>query len=496
MTSQSKRWLPAVLILLAFLGATPAFAHLGSPDIYAEGDAGPYRLFVTLRPPNVIPGVAEIEVRTDARDIDWIQVAPMPLTGEASKHPPVPDRIQRSSADPNFYTGNLWIMASGSWQVRFAVRGRRGQGELSIPVAATPTTTLKMQPALGAGLGVLGIFLVLGMVGIIGASVREAQLPPGAIAPPARRRRARIAMGVGLAVMLLAVWLGGKWWNADAASYADRIYQPLVMQATLKHGDIVKLSLSNPSGLGGWMRSRKDDDFILDHDHLMHLYMIREPQMDVLFHLHPQLEEGDTFKLTLPSMPPGSYRLYADVVHADGFPETLVSNLTLPAIDGRPLSGDDASGIAPPLDQANDAESSFHLADGYTMVWARPPVLKARRPLRFEFYLLDPQGKAPNDMNLYMGMLGHAAFVKDDGTVFAHIHPSGTPSMAAMNMAQQRNSGPQPMSMPMGDAVSGALPNHVGFPYGFPTPGKYRIFVQMRHGNTIETGSFDAAVAP
>jgi hypothetical protein len=49
-------------------------------------------------------------------------------------------------------------------------------------------------------------------------------------------------------------------------------------------------------------------------------------------------------------------------------------------------------------------------------------------------------------------------------------------------------------SAPMMDTGTGALPNKVGFPYGFPTPGKYRIFVQMKHGDTIETGSFDANV--
>jgi hypothetical protein len=107
-------------------------------------------------------------------------------------------------------------------------------------------------------------------------------------------------------------------------------------------------------------------------------------------------------------------------------------------------------------------------------------------------------------MALYMGMLGHAAFIRSDGAVFAHIHPSGTPAMAAMMLAQPAGNGasnmPAPMdmtmSMPMtsGDSANGALPNKVGFPYGFPTPGKYRIFVQMKHGDTIETGSFDADV--
>jgi hypothetical protein len=40
-----------------------------------------------------------------------------------------------------------------------------------------------------------------------------------------------------------------------------------------------------------------------------------------------------------------------------------------------------------------------------------------------------------------------------------------------------------------------ALPNTVSFPYGFPSPGRYRIFVQMKHGDTVETGVFDAIAA-
>ena len=42
--------------------------------------------------------------------------------------------------------------------------------------------------------------------------------------------------------------------------------------------------------------------------------------------------------------------------------------------------------------------------------------------------------------------------------------------------------------------MAACLPNTVGFPYGFPSPGQYRIFVQMKHGNTVETGVFDADV--
>jgi hypothetical protein len=141
------------------------------------------------------------------------------------------------------------------------------------------------------------------------------------------------------------------------------------------------------------------------------------------------------------------------------------------------------------------------------MEWKRPAELKARAPESFAFSLLDPAGKAPADMALYMGMLGHAAFVKSDGTVFAHVHPSGTVSMAALMMAASQNpqasqGGPAGehrgtmAGMPEMAAGSApvAVPNGVGFPYGFPTSGTYRIFVQMKHGETIETGVFDACV--
>jgi hypothetical protein len=52
-------------------------------------------------------------------------------------------------------------------------------------------------------------------------------------------------------------------------------------------------------------------------------------------------------------------------------------------------------------------------------------------PVSFQFELLDAAGEPGQDMTLYMGMLGHAAFVKTDGTVFAHIHPNGSMAMAA-----------------------------------------------------------------
>jgi hypothetical protein len=40
------------------------------------------------------------------------------------------------------------------------------------------------------------------------------------------------------------------------------------------------------------------------------------------------------------------------------------------------------------------------------------------------------------------------------------------------------------------------ISNVVEFPYGFPSSGRYRIFIQMKRGETIETGVFDTLVSP
>lgn len=490
------------LLLLAL--PTPVRAHVGSPDVYVEGNAGPYKVSVVVRPPLVIPGVAGIELRSQTPGIDRIEITPIPLTGEASKYPPVPDLMQRPSPDAQYFTGHLWIMATGSWQIRFTVYGSQGAGVFSAPVPATATGTRKMQPGLGLMLALLGILLVGGLVSIVGAATREAQLAPGAEAPPARRRRAYVAMAITFILLIGAVVFGNRWWGAEAADYSRYTYKPLQMRAQLQPGNVLDLRLSDP----GWLKQRKLDDFIPDHDHLMHLYMLRWPAIDVAFHLHPEPVATGEFKLTLPSVPGGEYQLYADVVHENGFPETVVSSITLPNVSGRALAGDDAEGTSVPLKQGGEAAqtgTSYKLPDGYTMVWKRPDALIAKTPYDFTFGLFDPEGNPASDMALYMGMPGHAAFVKTDGTVFAHIHPSGTASMAALMIAQAQNHQPPQVtssaqtdmaSMPGMSMSHSSLPSTVTFPYGFPGPGTYRIIVQMKHDNTIETGFFDAEVAP
>jgi len=478
-------------LLLLFFTSAIAFAHVGSPDVFYEGNAGPYRLLVTIRPPVVIPGVAEVEVRSTSNDVREVRVVPLPLRGPGAKFAPTPDVAQPSKDDPQFYTGSLWMMAFGSWQVRVRAEGAQGSGEMSIPVPALATRTATMQKGLGAGLFVLMLFLMVGIVSIVGAGAREAQLEPGVQPAERNRKRAMFVMAVTLVLVIGAVYLGDKWWGSEANNYAQNTYKPVQMTATVENGGKLVLHLEDT----GFFRRNKLDDLVPDHGHLMHMYVISAPAMDRVWHLHPDQSEPGTFQMNLPAMPGGRYRLFADIVHASGIPETGTAEIEIPQIAPGAASGpDDAAGAGSAVAQADSNRTVSPLSGGYRMVWVRESApLKTRRTDLFRFRVEDAEGKPAGDMELYMGMPGHAAFVRDDFQVFAHIHPSGSAPMAALSLAAAQVSGGDSMAA-MHAMHSTGMPAEVSFPWGFPQPGSYRIFVQLKRAGKVETGIFDTRV--
>ena len=158
-------------ILALVLGAALSVsAHVGSADVFFEGDAGSYHLYVTVRVPQVIPGIAEIQVRSASSDVERIEIVPMRLSGAGSNYPPTPDVAERSKQDPQFFTGSLWLMESGALKVRVSVEGSKGKGELAVPVPAFAQRTLPMERGLSGLLGLLMVFLAVGLVFIAGGS--------------------------------------------------------------------------------------------------------------------------------------------------------------------------------------------------------------------------------------------------------------------------------------------------------------------------------------
>ena len=494
----------AIAILMFVLAAALSLrAHVGSPDVYYEGDAGLYHLFVTVRVPQVIPGVAEIQIRCATNEVRAVQIVPMRLSGPGSNYPPTPDLAEQSKEDPQFFTGSLWLMESGALKVRVSVDGAKGKGEVSVPVPAAAQKTLKMERPLGGLLSLLMVFLAVGMVFIAGAAVREGNLGPGETPSPGRVRRARVVMAITAVVVAGILFLGRAWWNSDAKNYQREvtIFKPPAADTKLENGN--RLVIHAKGQDAEWSNYVKMEEVIPDHGHLMHLFVISAPGLDRMWHLHPERIAGGAFAEELPSMPAGRYQVFADIVDKDGFPWTLVGNLELAQMNGKMLTGDDSSWSGAPVAAQSGDTTVSQLADGGRMVWRRSTdPLRANVPMNFKFSVEDQDSQPAKNLEPYMGMAGHAEFVSTDMSVFAHVHPAGSVSMAALELAR---AGPAsasgelqagmavatPMSMPMSSAP---LSSEVSFPYGFPRAGDYRIFVQVKRAGRVETGVFDARV--
>lgn len=465
-----------LLVLCAALGV----AHVGVNDVFFEGLAGPYPLYVTVRPPLVIPGVAEISIRSAAKDVESIRITPMTLTGAGSKYPPTADEAVRSREDGQLFTGGVWIMGAGSWQVRATVKGARGEGQVSVPVPAGSRKMSRMEPVTGAVLLVLMALLTAGVVGIAGAAVREAQLGPGEVVDGGRKKRGAVAMGAGLAVALAVIWLGRGWWEEEARAYERSLYRPMTMEATVE-GDELRLKLAG----SGWMRGNGAAELIADHGHLMHAFLLRAPGVDAVYHVHPERKGQMEFAGKLPVMPAGEYRVFADVVHANGFPETMTAVVRLGAGTAGPGgSADDAGAVV-----GNKPVAVW--GQGGRVEFESVGVVRAGSPVTLRFRILDRDGNPAGNLRNYLGMAAHLGVVKTDFSVFAHIHPTGNISMAAYEMALSslvRN----PSDVVVSAHSEGKeAKSEVSFPFGFPSAGRYRLILQFGHVGGIETTAFE-----
>ena len=483
-------------------------AHIGSPDAWYEGLAGPYHVTVQVVAPGVVPGVAKVFVRVSegadavtvqANRFDAVAVAPPPEPAVAVK------------GDPGLFSGELWIMTGGSNSITVNVTGARGSGRVVVPLVAVANRRLQLDPKLGFGLAAVGVFLFVGFVTLVGAAVRESPLAPGEVPDARRRWKARIAMGVSAAIVALVLFGGSRWWNLEDRRFTESVYKPLASVSSIEtrdDGATLDLRISDSAWImrndTSWLqrhRASRWSPLILDHGKLVHLFMVRDSDLAAFAHLHPTTVDSVSFRASLPPLPVGTYRVYGDIVHESGFNETLFSSAKV----DQPVGGvaqrtdaDDASYFSAiePNDSvavANEAVVIRRLQTG------QPLVSGAEAPLRF--LVTDKRGK-PLALEPYMGMAGHAVVTRNDGSVFVHLHPNGTISMASQ-MAVSMRTAADSISGKLGQRIAASsMPTApvtpdgvVSFPYSFPQPGKYHMWVQVRHNRRILTGAFALNVA-
>ena len=483
-------------------------AHIGDQNVFFEGQAGPYPVRVVVRPPGVIPGLAEISVRVETNGVEGVTVLPMRWDTGRTGAPP-PDEAKPVRGETNLFSGELWFMKDGAQSVEVAVHGTAGVGKVIVPVNAVATRLLGMTPGFRAMLLVLGAVLIALAVSIAGAAVRESVLPAGTEVSPKRKWFARGTTVVAAIATVFLLWFGKNWWAREAADYRNnRLFQTLEAKARVqvRNGERV-LTVERTVD-----PARKYGPLVPEHGKLMHLFLVREPGMDVFAHLHPTKLDWKTFEIALPGLPGGEYRVYADVTHETGFSDTLTATVRLPEPSVTTSTGttavdaDDGWCTSEPFDGgAVTNKQRVLLSPNLRMDMTIDKPLVENRETRLRFAVRDVILR-PVLVEHFMGMGGHLILRRDDGAVFTHLHPSGSFSMAAQQLFELRVEGKAPMKVgsTKGDPLcrlpalenSTARHEEISFPYAFPKAGAYRLWTQVKVRGEVLTGVFDVKVAP
>ncbi len=531
---------------LLFISASLS-AHVGSPGVIYQGKAGPYTIMVNVNPPDVIPGTATTSVYIDNQPVYHVYLQPV-YWYAGDKGSPKADEALPVKGTAGQYQGLVWLMQSGVASMRVTVDGPLGKGSTIIPVMAVSTAQRTMPASLDWGLAALGILLVILMITIIGASVSDAVLTPGTTTKSSGRKK-YMAMAITALILFAILYGGSAWWNSWSSNYRRFMYKaPLAHTSILMDGRQMVLQLNIDSA---WLRKNSESmSYVVpDHGKLMHLFLIREKTDDVFAHLHPIRKDSINYLVTLPDLPAGRYLVFGDIVRWSGFTETISDTVTIPE---RPVmqnasnisqslyhDPDDTYIISNAIDENKNTYTGkttlvcgkpgieMKLADGSTATWQHTAntSFEANKIYPLTFTIKDPSGQ-PAKLQPYMGMMGHAVILKHDGSVYVHLHPVGTYSMASQEIIQNRikgngkvpllpdathfidsinnvisnirlmseddrniylNAGMKGMAMPAMDGM-------VTFPYAFPSPGNYRIWIQMKRDGKILNSAFDAVV--
>ena len=468
-------------------------AHVGSPDVFRSGKAGPYDVDVMVRPPQVVPGIAGIFVRVADSGVTHVTVRPV-FWRAGSKGAPSADEAKPVKGSPGSYAGQLWLMAGGSYSVHVTVSGAAGQGTLVVPVVAVATGQLGLSAGLRWLLIALGTLLVAGVITAVHAAVGESQVPPGEPVPSSRRRRAWIGAAIATPLMALLTFGGAKWWQAEARAYARTLYRPMRTETTVRDSAGVPTLVLRI--VDSTWNARYVSPLMPDHGKMSHLFLARIDTAGVLAHLHPRLEDAATLSTALPPLPAGRYRVFADVVHETGFQRTLADSLALSAplspLGAERLDPDDAWFEGPMA--VLPARADVQLGD-VIVSWAGDHAPATGKTGVLRFTLRGATGGAVR-VEPYLGMAGHAVVMREDGGVYIHLHPSGTAAMASELAFALRDRGDTTTDgrlrltgaeMPM--AAEETL-GELRFPYAFPSAGRYRVWVQLRVRGTVRTAGW------
>lgn len=191
-------------------------------------------------------------------------------------------------------------------------------------------------------------------------------------------------------------------------------------------------------------------DFDELHEREMHLIVVRRDGSHFQ-HLHPTMDPRGGWSVGLELPEAGVYRVFADFSVA-GRAHTLAGDLFVPG---------------PFTPQPTPPPSSVDELGAYRVELQRDR-LSAGHEAALTFTVT--RGGRPVGLDDYLGAKGHLVALREGDMAFLHVHPQGP-----------------------ADGTPRAR-NEIAFAADFPTPGRYRLYLQFKHDDEVRTVEYTVEV--
>lgn len=202
-------------------------------------------------------------------------------------------------------------------------------------------------------------------------------------------------------------------------------------------------------------------DFATIHEKIMHFIVVRR-DLQEFQHLHPDYNQATgEFTLSVVFSSDGPYRLFPDFTPGKGadnpqlLPVTLWHDVAVGSLNNykaQPVTAD---------------TSKKKTVSGYEIAYNIPSKLEAQSEISYTL-TVSKNGQAVENLEAYLGALGHSVILKADTLDFIHAHAESG-----------KKTGPD-----------------ITFSTSFPEPGLYKTFIQFQHQGKVLTSDYIISVAP